>query len=530
MRAKIHKVFHRCKTHKLLIIIIIIICVLECYSATQKGLWIDEFFSWGIAKRPLHELAYQKVFDRWYVNSFPPFYEIIVHLFLKCIIVENDLTLRLPTILFFILAIVLLYIFTLKLSKNKKAAIIAALLTATSPGYFHYGSMLRSYLFMVVFVILSFFCMYAFIESHHKKRFLVLLSAIHCCMMYTFYPLMIIIGIEMLALRIYIYKKKQNNILPFFIICFAFPFIAFIPWYSNFAFDCFVEFVKGKGSLTFLENTGSFFSRLLWQYNRTFIVHGMMFPISLFFLYKKWKRENASISITSSIVLACVLLYVFIFIVVMMKSYYFKTVDGFLYIRYFLPVFFIIIIYNSITIAQYKNKILLATFIVGMIFLNVYDGIRWHINMPEMKQAASYVKKFVSDDNQTLIFIEDAMFIPGFLYYFAGRDYAYMATQRYWGDRKTVNETLKERNIKLIGNRIHRGLYVAYEMLEAGCDIFIVIDSAFFDSPTEFGFLGEDNFINSTEYYMEQESLIYQLLGKKHFNAYTVAVYKNLSQ
>ncbi|MBU1864397.1 MAG: glycosyltransferase family 39 protein [Candidatus Omnitrophica bacterium] len=529
MLTKLHNMFRLISAHKILIIIVVVICVLECYGATQKSLWIDEFFSWGVVKRPIQDLFYQKTFIDWNKNSFPPLYEAIVHCFLKIVCIENDLTLRLPAILFFLLVIILVYMFTLKLSKSKKAAVIAAFLTATSPGYFHYGSMLRGYLFMATLVILSFLCIYAFVQSYNKKRHLIFLSFIYCCMVYTFYPLIIIIGIEMVALHIYVYKRKQYDIFPFLMMCILLPSIAFIPWYANFITDYYTESTKGMTSLTALQNVWSFISTVLWHNNSTLIVHGVIFPVSLFFLYKSWykktKKKNAGTLVVSYIVLTCTVGYIFIFIVKMMLQSY--GADGFLYVRYYLPVFFVIIIYNSIFIAKLKSKILLTAFIISLTCLNVHNGIRWHINMPEMKQVASYVEKFVSNDNQTHIFFEDVMFIPGFLYYFAGSDYAFMAVQRYWGERRIVNEALRKKNIRISGNVIGLAAYRSAVVLKQDHDVLVLIGSDFFDDYAEYGFYGTDNFINSTEYYMEKEGLIYQLLGKKHFNSYTVAVYKN---
>ena len=223
-----NNLFYICKKHAGLLSVLSVTLLLEIFYAATKSLWLDEFFSWAIIKRPLREILFLgKDFNRWYMNSFPPLYEVIVRFFLQLVPVKNDLVLRFPSIIYFLITIILVYMLTVKISRKREAGLLAAFLVAFNSAYFSYGHILRGYLFLTSLCALSLFLIYLFLISGNKVKYLAILSLVNCCMIYTSYVAFIIIVVEWIFLRVYIFKTKNKGMLPYLLLSFLIPFILF---------------------------------------------------------------------------------------------------------------------------------------------------------------------------------------------------------------------------------------------------------------------------------------------------------------
>ena len=536
---------HIYKKYRSLIFVLITVFILEIFWAARTSLWVDEFFSWAIIKRPLSDLFFIKQFSRWYMNSFPPLYEVVVHLFLKVFPGDNVLLLRFPSIIFFLIMLFLVYILTLIICKRQEAAALAVFLIASNPAYLFYGHMLRGYIFFIDLIIISFLLIHLFLKSEYKIKYLILLSIIQCCMAYTFYTAFIIIIIEMLFIRVYVFRMKSQQISCCQLLLLFLPFIVFIPWAPNFAADLFIESLKGNSNSSFLSKMQVLCTNVLLRANIGFVMQGVLFPLSLIYvLYKGYKSKNTRIFPVILLIAVSFIGYTLVCLLLITKGI--AGFDGPLYIRYFLPVFFIMFMFNCIFIVCQKRiiKTVLLFLLIVSIFFSAINGSYYWKNTPRIKDAAYYLKKYELDQYKFIMFFEDRMVIPGFLFYFLDSTSAYLATAPHYGNLKAINKILQAKSSAIRGNVIGIN-YFAFERTLTDISInnpelLILVDIDYFNSMgmdksynKEYNNLawldtGTENFIRVWNKIMEEKNLKYKLLDKKYFNGFVVAIYKKI--
>ena len=516
MKIRKNNFLHICKSHIGLLLILLTTFILQVFYAATRSLWLDEFFSWAIIKRPLKEILFlEKDFARWYMNSFPPLYEVIVRFFLKLVPICNDLILRLPSIISFLITIVLIYALTVKISRKREAGLLASFLVAFNSAYFSYGYMLRGYLFLTGLCVVSLYLIYMFLTSKRKIKYLVILSLVNSCLVYTSYISFIIIIIEGIFLHAHALKNKDNRILPYVLGSFLLPFVIFIPWAHNFGVDCFIESVSSANGTVYDR-----FLNLFTGSNRIFLVHMILFPISYLYCYKKSRSP-----VRSFFLLLIILFFIYLFLGVFF-------IDPF-NVRYFLPILFILILFNCIFIAAQKKylQLILISFLILATLADIgnYD---FHIDIDnhlvDIKSVAHYLRARDYTTENTVIFFEDIMVMPGFFYYFLSPKEAYLATAPWYGTFMKINEYLVGKNIIVWGNCLGTNYYADDLIVADDHDILILVDTGYFRHYTNIfsDIEGKENFIMSFEKLASGRGVPYQLLEKKEFNGFVVAIYK----
>ncbi len=514
MRTQKGNFFYICKKNVTLLLVLLATFVLQIFYAATESLWLDEFFSWAVIKRPLKEILFlQKDFARWYMNSFPPLYEVIVRFFIQMVPIKNDLILRLPSIIFYLVTIILVYMLTVKISRKRESGVLAAFLVAFNSAYFSHGYMLRGYLFLTGLCVLSLFLVYQFLTSKHKIKYLVFISLVNCCMVYTSYISFVVIIVEGLFLYSCALRRNDKKTIPYIIGSFLMPFIAFLPWVHNFGVDCFLESVSTSSNTPY-ERLVSLFSGS----NRIFFAHAILFPISYFYCYKKFKDIRR---------LFFLLLAELFFIYLFLCAFFIDPIN----IRYVLPILFIPVLFNSIFIVMLKKSaqlVLIAPLVLATLFSA--GKYKFHVDehLVDIKSVAYYINSHDYEPKRTMIFFEDIMVMPGFFYYFLSPKEAYSATAPFYGYFLKINESLADKDITTWGNCLGVSYYADNLIMQDDHDILVLVDTGYFrhDIGIYTDISGEENFIRSFERQAKERGAPYQLVEKKIFNGYVVATYK----
>ncbi len=517
--------------------LLIILCVtlgLEILVAVQRSMWVDEFFSWAVVERPITDVLFlSKEFCRWYMNSFPPLYEIMVHLFLSIIHNDNVLALRFLSIVSFLATIILVYKLTYIISKNKTSSLLASFFIASNPAYFLYGGMLRGYAFLSLITVMSFLLIHSFFNRHRKIKFLIFISLSWVAMIYLSYFSVLIICIQAFFLRFYILRSGDKKIYYYFLFCFSIPFIIFIPWAHNLGTDIFIENIgRGGNVLSHINLTSVLY--ILSKGNWILLVHLVFMPFSLFYFYKYSKGIKSESKIFIVLIASCFLLYITA-MAFLLLSRSFSKVDSPLYIRYVLPVFYIAFVLNSVFVVSKKRAvgIILSVLWVSLSMVSFYSSKCYTPKgaIFDIKSVAAYIKKCNFHNQKTVLFFEDAMVVPGFLYYYNPR-YAYMATVPFYGNVSNINRILDNKNITIIRNIIGINYYPIRTTLENNYDVLVIIDTDYFENlgcnVCGASYSGKGNFIHDIGTFIKNMHLEYRLKEKRNFHGFTVVMYEKI--
>lgn len=235
LKERIEKAMNNNITAVLLFIIVIFGATLRIYKLGFKSLWGDEIGQVLVSKNTIagilegHHLA-------------PPLDYIILHFFLY--FGDSEFIARLPSAIFGILAIILIY----KVGKilfGAKEGLISAFLLSISPMHIWYSQEARMYSLFTFLSLLSLFFFYKATKENNKKSWAgFILSTLLC--VYTHYYAFFVILIEMLFLLFILIKNRYSvrrgelsgNIGKTTLLSFVFSviiiFLLFTPWLNVF--------------------------------------------------------------------------------------------------------------------------------------------------------------------------------------------------------------------------------------------------------------------------------------------------------
>jgi len=182
-----------------LMLIILAGTVLRMYDSTTESLWTDEAFVLHHAEQQTIDGVVQAVVER---EAAPPFYYVLMHFWIA-LVGTSEFSLRMPSVLFGIASIVMLFLVARRLFDDK-TALLAAAFMSISAMHVVYAQEARLYLMFTFLVICS---TYAFLRINEKKwmavYFFVMTIAI-----YTNYIALLVLGIHGVWL---IVEKKFNK-------------------------------------------------------------------------------------------------------------------------------------------------------------------------------------------------------------------------------------------------------------------------------------------------------------------------------
>jgi len=140
----------RNNTHLLLALTIVIATALRLFRLGSQSFWIDEFFTLQNVAVGLDTVTATALT----VNNAPPLYFFLVWPF-RALLGEAEWVLRLPSAICGILSVPLLFQLTLKWSRCRRTALIAALLLALNPLHLWYSQEARNYTLILLLLLAS---------------------------------------------------------------------------------------------------------------------------------------------------------------------------------------------------------------------------------------------------------------------------------------------------------------------------------------------------------------------------------------
>lgn len=184
----------------------------------NQSLWLDEAVQAITAKE-----SFSYIFQEIRGDFHPPLYYFLMHFWVR-IFGSSEIVIRLPSVLFGVATVLVLYKY-LSYVRLKTVAVLAAVLLATSPFHIYYSQEARMYSMVTFFASLS---MYFFIKINEIKKLringlLILYFISTVLMIYSDYYGFLVLLAQMIYLAV---KKKYK----FIVHCSLFIILSFLPW------------------------------------------------------------------------------------------------------------------------------------------------------------------------------------------------------------------------------------------------------------------------------------------------------------
>lgn len=198
---------------------------------TAIALWHDEAFSALYLRYSWGEMMHRVGLD-----VHPPLYYIILRLW-SALAGSSVFSLRLFSTVFTLLTVCAGYLFVRAAFKNKRLALISALLLAINPFQFQYTLEARMYTLGTFLILLSSYFLIRALESESKTRALIYwlyysITAALC--LYTHYYLIFSVAAQGLYILLYFLKTRRLKILLRGAGAYLLAFILYIPWIKTF--------------------------------------------------------------------------------------------------------------------------------------------------------------------------------------------------------------------------------------------------------------------------------------------------------
>ena len=237
LKKRIEKAVNDNITTVLLFIVVIFGAILRIYKLGSKSLWFDEICHVLVSKNSI-----PGVLEGASHHPCPPLDYIILHFFLY--FGDSEFIVRLPSAIFGILAIILIY----KVGKmlfGTKEGLISAFLLSISPMHIWYSQEARMYSLFTFLSLLSLFFFYNAIKENDKKSWAGFIFSTLLCV-YTHYFAFFVVLVEMLFLLFILIKNQYSvrkgelsgNIGKTTLLSFVFSiiiiFLLFTPWLNVF--------------------------------------------------------------------------------------------------------------------------------------------------------------------------------------------------------------------------------------------------------------------------------------------------------
>jgi len=365
-----------------LLIIIFAGLILRIYDLDGESLWVDEGHAIQVASFDIDQLIGESARD-----NHPPLYSLMLHYWMK-LFPHTAYYLRLLSVILGALSIFLIY----KIGEDlfdKKAGLMSSMFLSFSVFHIQYSQEIRSYMMVVVLILLSFYLLVKLIRTP-KIIFFIFLIVVNTLMLYTHFLGWFILFAQNIY---YILRFPFNKIrIKHFVIIDSIITILYIPW-INIMFarlsDLQVNFWVEKPTLITIPQT-------LLVYSGTYTFYGIIlfFLISILslmglFLYRKRKltiRKSDNhqnyllllwmwIPILVPFILSFVMTPVYLFRITIGASlaFYLLAANGFRYIK----------------IKSIKNGIITVVLILSIGTCGIYYT---EINKERWKEATEYVE------------------------------------------------------------------------------------------------------------------------------------------
>lgn len=221
-----------------LLLFLIIASAIEIYNLDSISLWHDEAFSALLTRYDIKEMVYRTGLD-----VHPPFYYLALKAWAP-VFGDSLFSLRLPSVIFSIVSVLIFYFLVKKVFQNKNLALFTSILLAFNSFFMQFAMEMRMFALGNLLIIASTYLLIKSLES--KKITAWILYAITICLaIYTHYYTVFSIAAQGIYFLYHIFQKEKFKISQWFknqdfqkgTLSYILAAIFYIPWLKTFLFQ-----------------------------------------------------------------------------------------------------------------------------------------------------------------------------------------------------------------------------------------------------------------------------------------------------
>ena len=203
--------------------IVLVGAFLRVFHLTAESIWLDEAFSVSISRLSVPQIVQAAAPD-----VHPPLYYFLLHYWMM-VFGTSESAVRLPSVLFGVLAIPMIYLVGRQLF-NKEAGLVGALILALSSFNIYYSQEIRMYSLMVLLALLSMYFFWRFLQQSNLVSSVgyVLSTTL---LMYTHnYGWFVVIAQNIYVVTLLLLSKNRAYKLKHWVALQAINLALFVPW------------------------------------------------------------------------------------------------------------------------------------------------------------------------------------------------------------------------------------------------------------------------------------------------------------
>lgn len=386
------------KSRLLILLILFLAFIVRLYGLTSESIWLDESFSIYNAQKPLVNILTLS-------DSTPPLYYLILSLFVKNFGIGEFLV-RLPSVIFGVLSVLSIYIFS-KQYFNEKVGILAALILAVSTFNIFYSQEARTY---TLFTFLSILSMYFFLKYFRTDNSLNSISYFitTILLLYSHYfSLLILFSQNVFLFAITLVEKKYRRIKKWLAIQLLL-FIVYLPAFVNLVNQIKIvnnyKWAKGTVNIMFIN----------YDFSGGFLL-SIIFPLLLLYgFYYFIKNWGAFANLDKQAFLLSTIWLIPPIIILIIYSLVFKSI---FLTRYVIFCSIPLYILTSFSIDKLNKYIRTITLIVIILSSSVYLVKQIErIDKEQWRDISFYVKSIAKKED--VIIVEPGYYLLPFAYYY----------------------------------------------------------------------------------------------------------------
>jgi len=422
-------------TFILLLIIIIAGAFFRFNHLGSESIWLDEGYAVVEANQP----TVLGVLDAVYgpPEGTPPLYFVVLHLWMKYV-GNTEFLLRLPSVIFSLISIVLIFLIGRKLY-DSKTGIIAALLMSLSMIQILYSQEARPYGLFVMLVLLSslFFIDFAK-KGKTKDQILYLIFTI--LMLYAHYLGLFVLFCQMISY--FLFREKMKISLKKILTSVLIVAVAYIPG----IFYIFSQFIHNFYSIQASLERRLGFSFFLFKLGLlNFVWPALIVCILVFLIYKKREKFLSLINRLFSDKVFIILMIIFsvLYLVVISKWTYSLFITRYSHFMY--PLFYLVVARKFVLLKKsYWKKLLCVLFII----ITVVSLTNYSLDAPrktEWAKAAEVIEENYFGDEKVVVIGEIQKNIFQYYYHDEDRVITFPNVKECGGeDLQKLRETLQD--------------------------------------------------------------------------------------
>ncbi|SEP91590.1 glycosyltransferase family 39 protein [Flavobacterium urocaniciphilum] len=393
------KIINFLNEHKLIIIILAVATFLRIFKLDFQSLWLDELYTMNVANPNTGFVDMIK--DITIRESFPYLYFIVVKTFFICFGYESTVA-RIPSMIFGILCVFMIY----KLGKeliSKKVGLIAAALITLNQFSIYNSQDARAYTFYLFFVLTSYYYLYKFIKKPSKKEALKYAVSAGLLLNTNFFSVTNVLaqGFLLLIFLVFLIDDKKEKIENFkrLMLSIGVIFLFFLPNIYKFylASQFYSDWIPAptNGGVTLM------IKELVCDSEFVLFIFGILVMFYFIKAFKYPNSEGITKKITDKRVVTFLILISWItfpLIILVLKSYLSTP----LYItRYLYSILPAIIIILAISISEIQNNIIKYCILFLIIFSQFVDLtiVKKYYKVPNKTQFRE-ASQLVIDNNK----------------------------------------------------------------------------------------------------------------------------------